>query len=60
MVAGVFAEASPCCPSPLFGQVMIVAYIVGGAFVYLWLLSIALRWARSRYRQHGLRPERNR
>ena len=60
MVADVFAEASPCCPSPLFGQVMIVAYIVGGSLVYLWLFSRALGWARSRYRQHGLSPERDR
>ena len=60
MVADVFAEASPCCPSPLFGQLIIVAYIVGGALVYLWLFSIALGWARARYRQHGLPPERNR
>ena len=59
MVGGVFAEASPCCPSPVFGQLIIVAYIVGGAFVYLWLFSIALGWARSRYRHHGLPPERN-
>ena len=60
MVASVFAEASPCCPSPVFGQLMIVAYIVCGALVYLWLFFIALRWAPSRYRQHGLLPERNR
>jgi len=60
MVAGVFAEASPCCPSALFGQLMVVAYLVGGVLVYLWLFSLALGWARSRYRQHRLPPERNR
>ena len=60
MGAGFFAEASPCCPSPLFGQLLIGAYIVGGALVYLWLFSMGLGWARSRYRQHGLPPERDR
>lgn len=47
----VLAEASPCCPSPVFGQLVIIAYIVGGAFVYVWLFSIALRWVRARYRR---------
>ncbi len=46
----VFAEASPCCPSPVFGRLMIVAYIAGVAFVYLWLFSMLVRWARGRYR----------
>ena len=60
MVGGVVAEASPCCPSPVLGQLLIVAYIVGGALVYLWLFSVAIRWARARYREHGMPPEPNR
>lgn len=50
MVGDLFAEASPCCPSPLFGQLVIVAYLAGGAFVYLWLFSMIVRSARARYR----------
>ena len=60
MVGGVFAEASPCCPSPVVGELIIVAYIVGGAFVYIWLFSAVARWAYARHRQHGSRPEPNR
>lgn len=52
MMHGVFAEASPCCPSPMFGQLMIAMYIVGGAFLYLWFFSVVVRWLRARHRQH--------
>ncbi len=55
----VVAEASGCCPSPVFGQLLILAYIVGGAFVYLFLLSVFVRWARARYRHDGTLTERN-
>jgi hypothetical protein len=51
MGSGVFAEASPCCPSPVFGQLIIIAYIVGGAIVYTWMFSALLRWAYGRYRR---------
>ena len=51
MVGVVFAEASPCCPSPAFGRLMIIAYIAGGAFVYVWLISMIVRSARARYRR---------
>ncbi|MDQ3896994.1 MAG: hypothetical protein M3326_07065 [Actinomycetota bacterium] len=53
MRGGVLAEASPCCPSPVFGRFVILAYIVGGTFVYIWLISMFVRWARARYRRHG-------
>ena len=43
------AEASPCCPSPLFGQLVILAYIVGGAAVYIWMFSALFRWALHRH-----------
>ncbi len=56
METGVIAEASGCCPSPVFGQLIIAAYIVGGAFLYLWLFSMGGRWARTRYRRHGSAP----
>ena len=59
MEAGIIAEASGCCPSPVFGQLLIAAYIVGGAFVYLWLLSMVVRWALGRYRRHGSTHETN-
>ena len=59
MVGGVFAEASPCCPSPVFGQLVIIAYIVGGALVYVWLFSVFVKWAHTRYRQHAFPPEPN-
>lgn len=55
-----FAEASPCCPSPVFGQLIIVAYVVGGAFVYVWMFSMLFKWAHARYRRHGTTTERNR
>ncbi len=57
MVGGVFAEASPCCPGPVFGRLMIFAYVVGGALAYLWLFFVAVRWAHARYRRHGSPPE---
>ena len=57
METGVIAEASGCCPSPAFGQLMIAAYVIGGAFVYLWLFSIIIRWARTRYGRHGAATE---
>ncbi len=53
MRGAVFAEASPCCPSPMLGQLVIAAYIIGGAVVYLWLFSVFVRWAHARYRSHG-------
>ena len=59
MEAGMIAEASSCCPSPVFGQLLIAAYIVCGAFVYLWLFSMVVRWARARYRRQGSVPETN-
>ena len=54
---GVLAEASPCCPSPVFGQLIIAAYILGGAFVYAWLFAMVVRSARARYRRRGPHPE---
>ncbi len=55
--SGVFAEASPCCPSPIVGQLMIVAYIIGGAFMYVWLFSMIVRSAQARYRRRASHPE---
>ncbi len=60
MELGVFAEASPCCPSPVVGQLVIMGYIVGGTFMYIWLLSMLFRWAQGRYRQRRNGPEPNR
>ncbi len=53
MGIGVFAEASPCCPSPLIGHWAVIAYIAGGTLVYLWLGSTLFRWAYKRYRQRA-------
>ena len=53
MVIGLIAEASPCCFSPVVGQFLIVAYVVGGALVYVWLLSMLFRWP---WRRAGRRP----
>ncbi len=55
----VVAEASGCCPSPVFGRLLILAYIVVGAFVYIWLISALVVWARARYHRHATAPERN-
>jgi hypothetical protein len=56
---GFFAEASPCCPSPVVGRFVIVAYVVGGALVYIWMLSASFRWARSRRWRRGAASERD-
>ena len=56
----VFAEASPCCPSPMVGQLIIVAYVVGGVLAYIWLLSVLVRWGHARYRRHGTTHEKSR
>ncbi len=57
---GIFAEASPCCPSPVFGQLIIAAYIIGGAFVYVWLFTMIVRSAHARYRRRASHPEPDR
>ena len=54
MGGGLFAEASPCCPSPFFGQLVVLAYVVGGALAYVWIISALFRWAVGRYGdRHG-------
>jgi hypothetical protein len=58
MGTGFLAEASPCCPSPIFGELVVVAYIVGGAALYIWIGSMLFRWAHGRFRQRGSSPER--
>ena len=60
MGIGLVAEASPCCPSPVFGQLIVVAYIVGGALLYIWMGSMLFRWAHGRFRDRGTAPERDR
>jgi hypothetical protein len=46
----VVAEASPCCPSPLVGQLLVMAYIVGAALTAIWMLFRLIRSVR--YRRH--------
>ena len=58
-MGGFVAEASGCCPSPVFGQLLILAYIVGGAITYIWLVFVFVRWARARYQHHGAAPDRS-
>ena len=53
------AEASPCCPSPFFGELVVIAYIVGGGLVYLWMLSSLFRWFRARHHRRGVAAGRD-
>lgn len=53
MGLGVLAEASPCCPSPLVGKVVVIAYIAGGALVYVWMLFAVVQRFRGRYHRRG-------
>ena len=55
MASAFLAEAGACCPSPAFGQFIVLAYIAGGALVYIWLGSMLYRWAHDRVRR-GSRP----
>ena len=50
MASALLAEAGACCPSPAFGQVIVLAYVAGGALVYLWLGSMLYRWVHDRVR----------
>ena len=59
MNVGLFAEASPCCPSPLIGQLVTIAYVAGGVLVYTWVLVATLRWVLERYHRRDAAPERN-
>ncbi len=47
------AEASPCCPSPLVGNVLVAMYIAAGIFAYAWLAFTVNKWVRSRRAQRG-------
>lgn len=44
----VLAEASPCCPSPIVGNIFAAIYIVIGVVAYVWLAAMIRTWLRSR------------
>jgi hypothetical protein len=48
MMNVLIAEASPCCPSSAVGRLLVMAYVLGGALVYLWLALTFVHWTRAR------------
>ena len=47
MMDGLVAEASPCCPSPVVGRILVAMYVVAGVVAYAWLAFSLSRWART-------------